>query len=80
VKFEGFSCAFLDMCVPVCLLPFPLDFSAVEEQDPVERFVGIMRFFLGGWHVRPKVCLLVLPIAIFLVTSPLFVHLWWARE
>ncbi|KAI8607397.1 hypothetical protein BC830DRAFT_1073022, partial [Chytriomyces sp. MP71] len=22
--------------------------------DPVERFIGITRFFLSGWHIRPK--------------------------
>lgn len=28
--------------------------KASELEDPVERFVGVVRYFLAGWHVRPK--------------------------
>ncbi|KAF9579839.1 hypothetical protein BGW38_003735 [Lunasporangiospora selenospora] len=28
--------------------------KAGEIQDPVERFIGVTRYFLSGWHIRPK--------------------------
>lgn len=35
------------MCHPEMLLPIPtLD-------DPVERFVSVVKFYLSGWHIRP---------------------------
>ncbi|EFX03307.1 oxysterol-binding protein [Grosmannia clavigera kw1407] len=35
------------MCHPEMLLPI----SAIE--DPVERFVSVVKFYLSGWHIRP---------------------------
>ncbi|KAK4449280.1 Oxysterol-binding protein-like protein OBPalpha [Podospora aff. communis PSN243] len=35
------------MCHPEMLLPIP------EIQDPVERFVSVVKFYLSGWHIRP---------------------------
>ncbi|TPX35647.1 hypothetical protein SmJEL517_g01966 [Synchytrium microbalum] len=29
-------------------------FSAVTKQDPLERFVEVVRYYLSGWHVKPK--------------------------
>lgn len=28
--------------------------QAASASDPTERFVGILRYFLAGWHIRPK--------------------------
>jgi hypothetical protein len=30
-------------------------FRANQIQDPVERFVAVARYFLSGWHIKPKV-------------------------
>ncbi|KAI9034314.1 hypothetical protein DFJ74DRAFT_648862 [Hyaloraphidium curvatum] len=27
---------------------------AVEARDPVSRFLGVVRYFLAGWHIKPK--------------------------
>ena len=27
---------------------------ALKEKDPVERMVGVVRWYLAGWHIRPK--------------------------
>jgi oxysterol-binding protein-related protein 8 len=35
------------MCHPEMLLPIP----AID--DPVERFVSVVKFYLSGWHIRP---------------------------
>jgi hypothetical protein len=35
------------MCHPEMLLPIP------EIDDPVERFVAVVKFYLSGWHIRP---------------------------
>ncbi|EXJ87258.1 hypothetical protein A1O3_04217 [Capronia epimyces CBS 606.96] len=35
------------MAHPDTLLPMP------EVEDPVERFVAVVRFYLSGWHIRP---------------------------
>ncbi|KAL2270900.1 hypothetical protein VTJ83DRAFT_271 [Remersonia thermophila] len=35
------------MCHPEMLLPIP------EIDDPVERFVAVVQFYLSGWHLRP---------------------------
>ncbi|KAK3986705.1 hypothetical protein QBC44DRAFT_247628 [Cladorrhinum sp. PSN332] len=35
------------MCHPEMLLPIP----AID--DPVERFLGVVKFYLSGWHIRP---------------------------
>ncbi|KAK1834816.1 Oxysterol-binding protein-like protein OBPalpha [Podospora conica] len=35
------------MCHPEMLLPIP------EIEDPVERFVSVVKFYLSGWHIRP---------------------------
>ncbi|KAI8092953.1 uncharacterized protein BX664DRAFT_328581 [Halteromyces radiatus] len=29
-------------------------FSASKLDDPVERFVGVLRYYLSGWHIKPK--------------------------
>ncbi|KAG4303364.1 hypothetical protein PCANB_000263 [Pneumocystis canis] len=36
------------MCHPELLLDVPLI------DDPIERFIGICRFYLSGWHIRPR--------------------------
>lgn len=28
--------------------------SASELEDPVERFIAVVRYFISGWHVKPK--------------------------
>lgn len=38
-------CSF--MCHPEMLLPIP------DIDDPVERFVSVVKFYLSGWHIRP---------------------------
>ncbi|KID68586.1 Oxysterol-binding protein, partial [Metarhizium hybridum] len=35
------------MCHPEMLLQIP------EIDDPVERFVSVVKFYLSGWHIRP---------------------------
>ncbi|EON96851.1 putative oxysterol-binding protein [Phaeoacremonium minimum UCRPA7] len=35
------------MCHPEMLLPIP------DINDPVERFVSVVKFYLSGWHIRP---------------------------
>ncbi|OLN88591.1 Oxysterol-binding protein-like protein OBPalpha [Colletotrichum chlorophyti] len=35
------------MCHPEMLLPIP------EVDDPVQRFVSVVKFYLSGWHIRP---------------------------
>lgn len=35
------------MCHPELLLPIP------DIDDPVERFVSVVKFYLSGWHIRP---------------------------
>ncbi|KAI8328241.1 hypothetical protein BC941DRAFT_445352 [Chlamydoabsidia padenii] len=29
-------------------------FSASKADDPVERFIGVLRYYLSGWHIKPK--------------------------
>jgi len=35
------------MCHPEMLLPIP------EIDDPLQRFVSVVKFYLSGWHIRP---------------------------
>jgi len=35
------------MAHPETLLPMP------NIDDPVERFVSVIKFYLSGWHIRP---------------------------
>lgn len=35
------------MAHPETLLPMP------EIEDPVERFVSVVKFYLSGWHIKP---------------------------
>jgi hypothetical protein len=35
------------MAHPETLLPMP------EIDDPVERFVSVVKFYLSGWHIKP---------------------------
>lgn len=35
------------MCHPEMLLHIP------TIDDPVERFVSVVKFYLSGWHIRP---------------------------
>jgi hypothetical protein len=35
------------MCHPEMLLPIP------KIDDPTERFVSVVKFYLSGWHIRP---------------------------
>ncbi|KAJ9157724.1 Oxysterol-binding protein-like protein OBPa [Pleurostoma richardsiae] len=36
------------MCHPEMLLPIP------KIEDPLERFVAVVKFSLSGWHIRPQ--------------------------
>jgi hypothetical protein len=36
------------MAHPDTLLPMP------EIEDPVDRFVSVIKFYLSGWHIRPR--------------------------
>ncbi|CAO3622126.1 unnamed protein product [Cunninghamella blakesleeana] len=29
-------------------------FSASAEDDPVQRFIGVLRYYLSGWHIKPR--------------------------
>ena len=40
------------MCHPEMLLPIP------EIEDPIDRFVSVVKFYLSGWHIRPSYDLL----------------------
>lgn len=35
------------MCHPEMLLPIP------DIDDPIQRFVSVVKFYLSGWHIRP---------------------------
>lgn len=35
------------MAHPETLLPMP------EIDDPIQRFVAVVKFYLSGWHIRP---------------------------
>jgi len=35
------------MAHPEMLLPIP------ELEDPVQRFVSVVKFYLSGWHIKP---------------------------
>jgi hypothetical protein len=35
------------MCHPEMLLPIP------QIEDPEERFIAVVKFYLSGWHIRP---------------------------
>jgi len=35
------------MAHPETLLPMP------DIDDPVERFVSVVKFYLSGWHIKP---------------------------
>jgi len=39
--------SFSFMAHPETLLPMP------EIDDPVERFVSVVKFYLSGWHIKP---------------------------
>lgn len=47
-------CSF--MAHPETLLPMP------TIDDPLERFVSVIKFYLSGWHIKPPyvICLLCL--------------------
>lgn len=36
------------MCHPEMLLHIP------EIDDPILRFVAVVKFYLSGWHIRPS--------------------------
>lgn len=41
------------------MLTLPLLSSAGEIEDPNERFIKVLRYYLAGWHIKPKgVCVL----------------------
>lgn len=29
-------------------------YSAGQIEDPHERFVSVLRYYLAGWHIKPK--------------------------
>lgn len=35
------------MAHPETLLPMP------DIEDPVERFISVVKFYLSGWHIKP---------------------------
>jgi oxysterol-binding protein-related protein 8 len=35
------------MAHPDTLLPMP------DIDDPIDRFVSVIKFYLSGWHIRP---------------------------
>ena len=35
------------MAHPETLLPMP------EIDDPIQRFVSVVKFYLSGWHIKP---------------------------
>ena len=35
------------MAHPETLLPMP------DVEDPIQRFVSVVKFYLSGWHIRP---------------------------
>jgi oxysterol-binding protein-related protein 8 len=35
------------MAHPETLLPMP------EIDDPTERFISVVKFYLSGWHIKP---------------------------
>lgn len=35
------------MAHPDTLLPMP------ESDDPLQRFVAVIKFYLSGWHIKP---------------------------
>lgn len=39
------------MAHPEMLLPIP------ELDDPVQRFVSVVKFYLSGWHIKPPYAL-----------------------
>lgn len=43
------------MAHPEMLLPIP------EIEDPVERFVSVVKFYLSGWHIKPPYVLFLPP-------------------
>ena len=36
------------MAHPETLLPMP------EIEDPIQRFVSVVKFYLSGWHIKPS--------------------------
>ena len=42
---DGLNSSF--MAHPETLLPMP------EIDDPVQRFVSVIKFYLSGWHIKP---------------------------
>lgn len=38
-----------------CLLFFIYISSASTKTDSLDRFIGVVRYFLSGWHIKPKV-------------------------
>jgi oxysterol-binding protein-related protein 8 len=43
------------MAHPEMLLPIP------ELDDPVQRFVSVVKFYLSGWHIKPPYVLYPFP-------------------
>ena len=39
------NCSF--MAHPETLLPMP------QIEDPIQRFVSVVKFYLSGWHIKP---------------------------
>ena len=29
-------------------------YSAEQEEDPEERFIRVLQYYLAGWHIKPK--------------------------
>lgn len=42
------------MHIDTLLTERPPNYSASKKEDPVERFVDVLRYYLSGWHIKPK--------------------------
>lgn len=47
------------MAHPETLLPMP------TIDDPLERFVSVVKFYLSGWHIKPPYVVALLEMVLF---------------
>jgi hypothetical protein len=48
------------MAHPETLLPMP------DIDDPVQRFVSVVKFYLSGWHIKPPYVSHIIPLFLYL--------------
>ena len=48
------------MAHPETLLPMP------SIDDPVQRFVSVVKFYLSGWHIKPPYVPHLVPLSLYL--------------